>query len=123
MRERNSAPIRPSPHPARRTSVGGSWRCTQRAAALLAALATAACSTPDYTYARETRSERPYRGGAAAVPDEKPENPNAKGPEPLDVFALFGVIALMFSRPESYSPGRSQPQFGPPAPPPPPQSK
>jgi hypothetical protein len=46
-----------------------------RRAALSAILLVAGCATHDYTYARETRFDRPYLGGAASVPDEPPPKP------------------------------------------------
>jgi hypothetical protein len=123
MRSRHPVPARRRLCLPPRSLAPGSCRRVRCAAALVAALSMTACTSPDYTYARESRHERPYRGGAASVPDEEPADPNVKAPTPFDAFAFFGFVALLFTRPESYSPGRPQSQFGPAPPPPPPQTK
>ncbi len=123
MRKRHLGPAGSSPRRERGTSIRGSWRRAQRTAMVLVAIATAGCSTPDYSYARESRNDRPYRGGAASVPDEEPADPRASGASRFEGLAVFSILALMLTRPESYSPGPPRSQFGPPPPPPPPQSK
>jgi len=46
-----------------------------RKGGLAAILLVAGCATHDYTYARETRFDRPYLGGAAPVPEGPPSRP------------------------------------------------
>lgn len=72
------------------------------ALALTLAAAAAACSSPDYGHARETRFERTYRGGAASVPDE-PDAPRtpaaaaAERPSAIEILGFFGALGLLFS--------------------------
>lgn len=95
-------------------SISRPLRRTQCAVALAVALALSGCaSRPDYTYARESRNDRPYRGGAAAVPDERPKDPSVGEPSAFDLFAFLGVFALAFTHGVDYIGSVS-------APPPPP---
>ena len=66
-------------------------RSVRAAGFVVVAALCAACSTQKYSHARETRSERTYLGGAAAVPDEPPA---AAAPSAFDLFAWLGAIAL-----------------------------
>jgi hypothetical protein len=63
------------------------------AAALAVPLLAAGCASHDYRAARETRFDRPYRGGAAAVPDEveKPASECVDADSPVLAIPLFGI--------------------------------
>lgn len=94
----------------------GTARRAACALLIAAQIAPAGCATPaDYSYARETRNERPYRGGAAAVPERRPPDPDAREPSALDLFAWLGVFAIAFTHGIDYV-GTAH---APPPPPPP----
>jgi len=81
-----------------------------RLVAALALLALAACAShEDYGYARETRFDRPYRGGAAGVNAVKPA-PESRSLSAAETFAallyLFGFGAAATGHADfSTSPG------------------
>ena len=70
------------------------------------ALAVAGCaSSPDYSYMRESRFDRPYRGGAANVPDSRPEperRPMSDG-ETVGWLAYLGAIGAAIAGHASWS--------------------
>jgi hypothetical protein len=64
------------------------------AAVLIGALALVACRSPDYSYAREHRFDRPYQGGAAIVSDTPdPPRHRTTAAEGLGCLAYFGLLA------------------------------
>jgi len=69
-----------------------------RAAALVAAVAAAGCASEDYSYARESRFDRPYRGGAASAPTERPR-PTGDANIASGVGFLVQVLACVFDGP------------------------
>ena len=77
-------------------------------AVLGAAVLAAGCASPDYTYARESRMDRAYLGGAANVPDRQPQPECAHTrPSAVDFFGFFAAWALMFSNNVDHSAPRS----------------
>lgn len=70
-----------------------------RPLAAAALLLAAGCSSTNYSRARETRFDRPYRGGAASVPegDASPRrvDPRSSAEGAYTMFAFLGAIATM----------------------------
>jgi hypothetical protein len=91
-----------------------------QAAAILIAVFAAGCATEDYGYAREHRFDRPYRGGAANVPDKPPQSTSCQSTksETVAVLAYFTAIAIAIVGHADVSVPLSPPL--PPLPPPPP---